>query len=60
MTPPPRGADFLWASGGCFAGFYIHHIDHCCRMKNAWPVKAQAVGGRHYRYNYPLGCSRGH
>ena len=21
-------------------------------MKNAWPVKAQAVGGRHYRYNY--------
>jgi hypothetical protein len=21
-------------------------------MKNAWPVKAQALGGRHYRYNY--------
>jgi len=21
-------------------------------MKNAWPVKAQAVGGRHYRGNY--------
>ena len=45
-----RFHSFLWASGGCFADFYIHHIDHCCWMKNAWPVKAQAVGGRHYRY----------
>ena len=42
---------FIWASGGCFSDFYIHHIDHCCWMKNAWPVKAQAVGGRHYRLN---------
>ncbi len=40
---------FLWASGGCFSDFYIHVIDHLCWMKNAWPVKAQAVGGRHYR-----------
>src|SRR2546426_183563 len=40
---------FLWASGGCFSDFYIHHIDHLCWMKNAWPVKAQALGGRHYR-----------
>jgi predicted dehydrogenase len=47
-----RFHSFLWASGGCFADFYIHHIDHCCWMKNAWPVKAQAIGGRHYRYNY--------
>jgi predicted dehydrogenase len=47
-----RFHSFLWASGGCYADFYIHHIDHCCWMKNAWPVKAQAVGGRHYRYNY--------
>ncbi len=47
-----RFHSFLWASGGCFADFYIHHIDHCCWMKNAWPIKAQAVGGRHYRYNY--------
>jgi len=46
-----RFHSFLWASGGCFADFYIHHIDHCCWMKNAWPVKAQALGGRHYRYN---------
>jgi len=47
-----RFHSFLWASGGCFADFYIHHIDHLCWMKNAWPIKAQTVGGRHYRYNY--------
>jgi predicted dehydrogenase len=40
---------FLWASGGCYSDFYIHHVDHLCWMKNAWPVKAQAVGGRHYK-----------
>jgi predicted dehydrogenase len=40
---------FIWASGGCFNDFYIHVIDHCCWMKDAWPVKAQALGGRHYR-----------
>jgi predicted dehydrogenase len=44
-----RFHSFLWASGGCFNDFYIHVVDHCCWMKNAWPVKAQAVGGRHYR-----------
>ncbi len=43
---------FLWASGGCYSDFYIHNIDECCWMKNAWPVKAQAVGGRHYRGDY--------
>jgi len=46
-----RFHSFLWASGGCFSDFYIHHIDHLCWMKNAWPVKAQALGGRHYRGN---------
>ncbi len=40
---------FIWASGGCFNDFYIHVVDHCCWMKGAWPIKAQAVGGRHYR-----------
>src|SRR5437016_10057859 len=40
---------FIWASGGCFNDFYIHHIDHLCWMKNAWPVKAQALCGRHYK-----------
>jgi predicted dehydrogenase len=40
---------FLWASGGAFNDFYIHQIDECCWMKGAWPVEAQANGGRHYR-----------
>jgi len=44
-----RFHSFIWASGGCYSDFYIHHIDHLCWMKNAWPVKAQALGGRHYR-----------
>jgi predicted dehydrogenase len=44
-----RFHSFMWASGGCFSDFYIHHIDHLCWMKNAWPVKAQALGGRHYK-----------
>jgi predicted dehydrogenase len=44
-----RFHSFLWASGGCFSDFYIHHIDECCWMKDAWPVKAQANGGREYR-----------
>jgi predicted dehydrogenase len=44
-----RFHSFLWASGGCFSDFNIHIIDHCCWMKNAWPVKAMALGGRHYR-----------
>jgi len=44
-----RFHSFIWASGGCFNDFFIHVIDHCCWMKDAWPVKAQALGGRHYR-----------
>ncbi|MFO0870571.1 MAG: Gfo/Idh/MocA family oxidoreductase [Pirellulales bacterium] len=44
-----RFHSFLWASGGCYSDFYIHNIDECCWMKNAWPVTAQASGGRHYR-----------
>ena len=47
-----RFHSFIWASGGCFSDFYIHHIDHLCWMKNAWPIKAQALGGRHYRGDY--------
>jgi predicted dehydrogenase len=45
---------FIWASGGSFSDFNIHLIDQCCWMKDAWPVKAQALGGRHYR-NSPQG-----
>ncbi|WP_254506565.1 Gfo/Idh/MocA family oxidoreductase [Anatilimnocola floriformis] len=44
-----RFHSFLWASGGLYSDFYIHNIDECCWMKNAWPVKAQASGGRNYR-----------
>jgi predicted dehydrogenase len=46
-----RFHSFLWASGGCFSDYYIHHIDHLCWMKNEWPVSAQASGGRHYKQN---------
>ena len=49
-----RFHSFLWASGGNYSDFYIHIIDHLCWMKNAWPVTAQALGGRHYR-NSPQG-----
>ena len=44
-----RFHSFLWASGGNFSDFYIHLIDHVCWMKDAWPIKAQALGGRHYK-----------
>lgn len=46
-----RFHSFIWASGGLFSDFYIHQIDETSWMKNAWPVKAQALGGRHYRKN---------
>jgi predicted dehydrogenase len=44
-----RFHSFLWASGGVFSDYYIHQIDECSWMKDAWPVQAQALGGRHYR-----------
>ncbi len=40
---------FLWLSGGAVSDFLIHNIDESCWMKNDWPVKAHALGGRHYR-----------
>jgi predicted dehydrogenase len=51
MYQVKRFHSFLWASGGCFSDFLIHNIDECCWMKDAWPVRAQASGGRHYRGN---------
>jgi hypothetical protein len=45
---------FLWASGGCFSDYYTHQIDECSWMKGAWPVEAKAVGGHHYRGEYPV------
>ncbi|MDA8743057.1 Gfo/Idh/MocA family oxidoreductase [Rubripirellula amarantea] len=47
-----RFHSFLWASGGLFSDFYIHQIDETSWMKNAWPIKAHALGGRHYRGDY--------
>jgi len=40
---------FIWASGGVFSDYNIHQIDECCWMKGSWPVKAEGLGGRHYR-----------
>ncbi len=40
---------FLWTGGGCYSDFYIHLIDHLSWMKNDWPVRAQALGGKHYK-----------
>ncbi len=51
MWQVSRFHSFLWASGGCYSDFLIHNIDECCWMKDGWPVKAQAIGGRHYRGN---------
>jgi predicted dehydrogenase len=51
MYQVQRFHSFLWASGGCFSDFLIHNIDECCWMKDAWPVQAQASGGRHFRGN---------
>jgi predicted dehydrogenase len=61
FTSPPKPAgiselmyqiqrfhSFLWASGGCYSDFLIHNIDECCWIKDGWPIKAQAAGGRHY------------
>ncbi|MBY0233231.1 MAG: Gfo/Idh/MocA family oxidoreductase [Gemmataceae bacterium] len=59
-APKPKGVDeleyqirnfhaFLWASGGGYSDFLIHNIDESCWMKDAWPVKAMALGGRHYK-----------
>lgn len=46
-----RFHSFLWASGGLFNDFNIHQIDETCWMKDAWPVKVHAIGGRHFRKN---------
>ncbi len=40
---------FLWLSGGAFSDFFIHGIDEMCMMKNDFPIRAEAVGGRHYK-----------
>ena len=47
-----RFHSFLWLSGGAFSDFLIHNIDESCWMKDAWPIKAEGSGGRHYRLDY--------
>ena len=43
---------FLWASGGLFNDFFIHHIDHLCWMKNALAgERPRPVGGKHFKTN---------
>jgi predicted dehydrogenase len=49
MYQVQRFHSFIWASGGNYSDFYIHIVDHLGWMKDGWPVKAQALGGRHYR-----------
>ena len=50
--PDPALPLLPWASGGAFSDFLIHNIDECCWMKDAWPVEAKGLGGRHYRGDY--------
>jgi predicted dehydrogenase len=49
MYQVQRFHSFIWASGGNYSDFYIHIIDHLGWLKGSWPVKAHALGGRHYR-----------
>ncbi|MBI5385629.1 MAG: Gfo/Idh/MocA family oxidoreductase [Verrucomicrobia bacterium] len=44
-----RYLGFFWASGGVFHDVVAHNVDECCWMKDAWPVRAQGMGGRLYR-----------
>jgi len=37
-----------WVSSGFFIDWHCHNIDVACWVKGAWPVSAQAMGGRCY------------
>jgi predicted dehydrogenase len=39
---------FNWTSSGFLIDWHCHNIDVACWAKNAWPVEAQAMGGRCY------------
>jgi predicted dehydrogenase len=39
---------FNWVSSGFFIDWHCHNVDVACWAKNAWPVSAQAMGGRCY------------
>jgi hypothetical protein len=39
-------SNFTWLNGSFLLDWLIHNIDVCCWIKDAWPVSAQAEGGR--------------
>jgi len=39
---------FTWVGSGFFIDWHCHNVDVACWAKDAWPVKAQAFGGRCY------------
>ncbi|MCC6354452.1 MAG: Gfo/Idh/MocA family oxidoreductase [Verrucomicrobiae bacterium] len=42
-------SNFTWLNGSFLLDWLIHNLDVCCWVKNAWPVSAQAMGGRQVR-----------
>jgi predicted dehydrogenase len=40
---------FTWVNGSFLLDWLIHNLDICCWVKGAWPVSAQAQGGRQVR-----------
>jgi predicted dehydrogenase len=41
-----HATSFNWVSSGFLIDWHCHNIDVACWAKNAWPVSAQAFGGR--------------
>ncbi len=41
--------NFTWLNGSFLVDWAIHNLDVCCWVKGAWPVSAQAQGGRQVR-----------
>ncbi|MFZ5832464.1 MAG: Gfo/Idh/MocA family protein [Planctomycetota bacterium] len=39
---------FNWTCGGFFVDWHCHNVDVACWAKDAWPISAQAMGGRCY------------
>ena len=40
--------EFTWITSGLFLDWQCHNVDVACWAKGAWPVSAQAMGGRCY------------
>ncbi len=43
-----RSPSFTWITAGFFVDWHCHNVDVACWAKGAWPVSAQAMGGRCY------------